>query len=75
MLVHQELGCLINKSKLYYFKVLSRAGAPLGAEHGDPVPGGGDKGGEGEGDAPLYLGHALLHVGDGGLGAAPLTQS
>ena len=54
---------------------LCRAGAPAGTELIDPVPGAIDEGGEGEGDAPLNVGHALLHVGDGGLGAAPLSQA
>ena len=66
---------IINKTDSQSINVLSRAGAPAGAELVDPVPGGADEGGEGEGDAPLDGGHALLHVGDGGLTAAPLSQA
>ena len=65
----------LNKTDSQSINVLSRAGAPAGAELVDPVPGGADEGGEGEGDAPLDGGHALLHVGDAGLTAAPLSQA
>ena len=65
----------INKTDSQRINVLRRAGGPVGAELVDPVPGGADEGGEGEGDAPLDGGHTLLHVGEGGLAAAPLSQA
>ena len=55
--------------------LLSRASAPAGAELINPDPVRGHEGGEGEGDAPLNGGHALLRVRDGGLSAASLPQT